>query len=74
LKLYDECLVRKFPDPTPIEASASKIIESSLKTFSSQVQSSPSKIDVNLSSVKNTFVLEKSANADDVVFLGSLKD
>jgi len=32
LKLYDECLARKFPDPTLVEASISKITESSSKT------------------------------------------
>jgi len=27
LKLYDKCLARKFPDPTLVEVSASKITE-----------------------------------------------
>jgi len=31
LKLYNECLAKKFPDPTPVEASASKITEPFLK-------------------------------------------
>jgi len=31
LKLYDERLAKKFPDPTPVEASTSKITELSSK-------------------------------------------
>jgi len=31
LKLYDEHLARKFPDPTSVEVFASKITEPSLK-------------------------------------------
>jgi len=69
LKLYDEHLARKFPDPTLVEASASKITEPS-----SQVQSGPFKIDVDLPSVTNTSILGESANANDVVSLGSPED
>jgi len=71
LKLYDEYLARKFPDPTLVEAPASKIIEPSSKTSSSQVQSGLSKMDVDPPSVTNTSTLGESANADDIVSLGS---
>ena len=72
--LYDERLAKKFPDPTPVEASASKVIESSSKAPPPQVQSGPSKMDVDPPSVINTPNLEESANADDVVSLGSSED
>jgi len=74
LKLYDECLARKFSDPTLVKAPASKITEPSLKASPSQVQSSLSKIDVDLPSVSNTSILGESANANDVVSLGSPED
>jgi len=74
LKLYDEYLAKKFPDPTPVKISASKVIEPSSKAPPPQVQSSPSKIDVDPSSVINTFNLEESAKADDIVSLGSPED
>jgi len=67
-------LAKKFPDPTPIEVFASKITESSSKAPPPQVQNGLSKMDVDLPSVSNTSILEESANADDVVFLGSPKD
>ena len=38
LKLYDEHLAKKFPDPTPVKAFASKITEPSSKAPLSQVQ------------------------------------
>ena len=34
LKLYDKHLAKKFPDPTPVEASASKVIEPSYHKWS----------------------------------------
>jgi len=74
LKLYDERLAKKFPDPTPVEASASKVIEPSLEASPSQVQSGPSKMDVDPPLVINTSNLEESANANDVVSLGSPED
>jgi len=74
LKLYDEHLAKKFPDPTLIEAFASKITKSFSKAPPSQVQNGPSKMDVDLSSVSNTSILGESANADNVVFLGSPED
>jgi len=74
LKLYDERLTKKFPDPTPVEASTSKITEPSLKAPSPQVQSSSSKMDVDLPLVSNTPILWESANADNVVSLGSPED
>jgi len=74
LKLYDECLAKKFPDPTPVEASTSKITEPSSKAPPPQVQSGLFKIDVDLPSVSNTSILGESANADDVVSLGSPED
>jgi len=74
LKLYDEHLAKKFPDPTSVEVSASKITEPSSKTPLSQVQNGPSKMDVDLPLVSNTSILGESANADDVVSLGSPKD
>jgi len=73
LKLYDERLAKKFPDPTPIEASASKVIEPSSKA-PPQVQSGPLKMDVDPPSVINISNLEKSANTDNVVSLGSPED
>jgi len=69
LKLYDEHLARKFPDPTPIEAFAFKITE-----LSPQIQSGLSKMDISPPSVTNTSILGESANANDVVSLGSPKD
>jgi len=74
LKLYDECLVKKFLDPTPVEVSASKITEPSLKASLSQVQNGPSKIDIDLPSVLNTSILGESANTDNVVSLESPED
>ena len=74
LKLYDKCLAKKFPDPTPVKASASKVIEPSSKASPSQVQSGPSKIDVDPPSVLNTSNLEELANADNIVSLGSPED
>ena len=74
LKLYNERLARKFPDPTFVEASAFKITEPSLKASPPQVQSGPSKIDINPPLVTNTSILGESANIDDIVFLGSPKD
>ena len=67
LKLYDEHLAKKFSDPTPVEAFASKVIKPSSKAPLPQVQSGPSKMDVDPPSVINTPNLEESANADDVV-------
>ena len=72
--LYDERLAKKFPDPTPVEVSASKVIEPSSKAPPPQVQSGSSKMDVDPPSVINTPNLEESANADDVVSLGSPED
>jgi len=74
LKLYDKCLAKKFPDPTSVEAFASKITEPSSKAPPPQVQNGLSKIDVDLSSVSNTSILGESANADDIVSLGSPED
>jgi len=74
LKLYDKRLAKKFPDPTPVEASASKITESFSKAPPPQVQNGLSKIDVNLPSVSNTSILGELANADNVVSLGSPED
>jgi len=74
LKLYNECLAKKFPNPTPVEVSASKITELSSKAPSPQVQNSPSKMNVDLPSVSNTSILGESANANNVVFLGSPED
>jgi len=74
LKLYDECLARKFPDPTLVEAPASKITKPSLKAPPPQVQTGLSKMDIDPPSVSNTSILGESANADDVVSLGSPKD
>jgi len=64
-------LTRKFPDPTLVEASASKITNPSSKAFSPQVQSGLSKMDIDPPSVTNTSILGKSANADNIVSLGS---
>jgi len=64
----------KFPDPTPVEASASKITEPSSKAPPPQVQSGPFKMDIDSPSVTNTSILGESANGDDVVFLGSPED
>jgi len=74
LKLYDERLARKFPDPTPVEALASKIAEPFSKVPLPQVQSGPSKMDIDPFSVTNTSILGELANANDVVSLGSPKD
>jgi len=74
LKLYDEYLARRFPGPTLVEAPASKIIELPLEAPSPQVQSGPSKMDVNLPLVINTSILGESAKADDMVSLGDLED
>jgi len=74
LKLYNKCLAKKFPNLTPVEASASKITEPSSKAPFPQVQNGPSKMNVDLPSVSNTSILGKSANADNVVFLGSSED
>jgi len=74
LKLYNEYLAKKFPNPTPVEASASKITEPFSKAPPPQVQNGLSKMDVDLPSVLNTSILGESANADDVVSLGSPKD
>jgi len=71
LKLYDEYLAKKFPDPTPIEASVSKITKPFSKAPLPQVQNGPSKIDVDLPSVSNISILGESANTDNVVSLGS---
>ena len=71
LKLYDKHLARKFPDPTLVEAFASKITEPSLKASLPQVQSGLSKMDVDPPSVINTSILGESANANNVVSLGS---
>ena len=56
------------------DTSASKVIEPSSKAPPPQVQSGPSKMDVDPPSVINTPNLEESANADDVVSLGSPED
>jgi len=72
--LYDECLARRFPGPTLVEAPASKIIELSSEAPSPQVQSGPSKMNVDPPSVINTFILGESAKADDMVFLGDPED
>jgi len=74
LKLYDEHLAKKFPDSTPVEASASKITEPSSKASSSQVQNGPSKMDIDLPSVSNTSILGESTNANNVVSLESSED
>ena len=74
LKLYNERLARKFPDPTLVETPASKITEPSLKASLSQVQNGPSKIDIDLPSVLNTSILGESANTDNVVSLESPED
>jgi len=74
LKLYDKCLAKKFPNPTPVEASASKITKPSSKASPPQVQNGLFKMDVDLPSVSNTSILRESANADDIVSLGSLED
>jgi len=74
LKLYDKHLARKFPDPTLVEAFASKITEPSLKASLPQVQSGLSKMDVDPPSVINTSILGESANTNNVVFLGSPED
>jgi len=74
LKLYNERLAKKFPDSTPVEAFASKITEPSSKAPLSQVQNGPFKMDIDLPSVLNTSILWESANADDVVSLGSPED
>jgi len=74
LKLYDERLAKKFPDPTPIEASASKITEPFSKAPPPQVQNGLSKMDIDLPLVSNTSILGESANADNVVSLGSPED
>jgi len=74
LKLYDECLARKFSDPTLVKAPASKITELSSKAPPPQVQSGLSKMDVNPPSVTNTSISGESANADDIVSLGSPED
>ena len=74
LKLYHEHLAKKFSDPTLVEASASKITEPFSKAPPPQVQNGLSKMDVDLPSVLNTSILGESANADDVVSLGSPKD
>jgi len=74
LKLYNEHLARKFPDPTLVKVSISKITEPFSKAPFPQVQSSLSKMDVDLPSVTNTSILGESANADDVVSLESPKD
>jgi len=74
LKLYDKRLARKFPNPTLVEASASKITEPFSKAPSSQVQSSSSKMDIDPPSVTNTSILGELANADNVVFLESPED
>jgi len=74
LKLCDKHLAKKFPDPTPVEASASKITEPSSKAPLPQVQNGPSKMDIDLPLVSNTSILGELANADDVVSLGSPED
>jgi len=56
--------------PTLVEALASKIIELPSEAPSPQVQSDPSKMDVDPPSVINTFILGKSAKADNIVCLG----
>jgi len=70
LKLYNERLARRFPGPTLVEAPASKIIELPSEAPSPQVQSSPSKIDVDPPSVINTSILGESAKVNDMVSLG----
>ena len=67
-------MARKFPNPTPVEASVSKITEPFSKAPPPQVQNSLSKIDVDLLSVSNISILGESANADNVVSLGSPED
>jgi len=74
LKLYNKRLAKKFPNPTPVKASVSKITESSSKASLPQVQNSPFKMDVDLPSVLNTSILGELANADDIVSLGSPED
>jgi len=72
--LYDEHLARRFPGPTLVEAPASKIIELPSEASSPQVQSGPSKMDVDLPSITNTSILGESAKADDTVSLGYPED
>jgi len=74
LKLYDECLARRFPGPTLVKAPVSKIIKLSSEASSLQVQSGPSKIDVDPPSVINMSILGKLAKADDMVSLGDPED
>jgi len=74
LKLYDEYLARKFSDPTLVKAPASKITEPFSKAPPPQVQSGLSKMDVDPPSVTNTSTLGESANANDIVSLGSPED
>ena len=74
LKLYDEHLARKFPDPTLVKASISKITEPSSKAPSPQVQSGPFKMDIDSPSVTNTSILRELADADTVVSLESPED
>ena len=74
LKLYDEHLARKLILLLLRHLGAFKITELSLKAPSPQVQSSLFKMDVDPPSVTNTSTLGESANADDVVSLGSPED
>jgi len=74
LELYDEHLTRRFPGPTLVEAPASKIIELPSEAPSPQVQSGPSKMNVNPPSVINTSILGESAKANDMVSLGDPED
>ena len=57
LKLYDECLARRFPGSTLVEAPASKIIELPSEAPSPQVQSGPSKMNVDPPLVINMSIL-----------------
>ena len=72
--MYDERLARRFPGPTLVEAPASKIIELPSEAPSPQVQSGPSKMDIDPPSVINMSILGESAKADDMVSLEDPKD
>ena len=72
--MYNEHLARRFPGPTLVEAPASKIIELPLEAPFPQVQSGPSKMDVNPPSVINMSILGESAKANDMVSLGDPED
>ena len=67
--MYDEHLARRFSGPILVEAPTSKIIELPSEAPSPQVQSGPSKMDVDPPSVINMSILGELAKADDTVSL-----